>query len=83
MIEREHTANVSELPIFEDQEVFPLGNILQPFDCPFGKVIDDVGMRFEYTYGVAYFFCDVEELKGGVYIGRNTEVGAFDRDEAE
>lgn len=51
------TANITEFPVLEDQEVLSLGYLLKSFDCPVREIVYDIGMRLEHTYRIADFFC--------------------------
>lgn len=77
------TSNVPEFPILKKEEPLPFRYLLQASDRFVGPVIYDIGMGFEHAYVVADFFCDAQEVIGGVDIGGYAEVGAFDGDEAE
>ena len=74
------TANIPQLPILKQQEVFALGDCLEPSNGVFGPVIDDVRVGLEDADSVADLFCDFEQLEGCVDIGGDAEVGALDGD---
>lgn len=49
-------ANVTKLPILEDQEVLALGDFLETFYGPFREVVNYVNMCFEDANRIADFF---------------------------
>lgn len=72
------TAYIAEFPIFKQQEFLAPRDVLQLSDSVFGEVIDDVCVGFENTYGVADFFCEGEQVVGGVDVGGYAEIRSFD-----
>ena len=50
----EHTADVSEFAVFEQQELLSPGDFIQAFDRAFRKIIDDVCVRFQHADVVAH-----------------------------
>ena len=78
-----HTANVSQLPVLEDEKFLPPRNFPQAFDCALAKVIDNVSVCFQHTNVVAHFFRQPEQGRCGIDICRHAEIGLFDGDELE
>lgn len=77
------TANVPEFPVLEDEEVLPLGDLLEAFDRPIGEVVDDVCMCLEHAYRVADFLGQAKEGGGVMDVGGDAEVGLLDGDEGQ
>lgn len=55
------TADITELPILEYQELFPLGDLLQALDCSLAKVVNDIRMRFQHADGITNLLCQAEQ----------------------
>ena len=53
----EHTADVAEFAVFEQQELLSAGDFIQAFDGAFRKIIDDVGVCFQHADVVAHLLC--------------------------
>ena len=77
------TSNISELPVFKEQELLSSGDFLEALDGPLAKVVYDVGVGFEDAYRVSHFLGEAEEGRGRVDVGRYTEIRLFDGDEME
>jgi len=76
-----HTPNITKLPVLEYQKSFPLRNLAQSAHRPITEVVDDIGVGFEKTYGVASFLGKGEQLGSGGDIGREAQVRLLEGNE--
>lgn len=77
----QHTAYITQLPVLEQQEMFPLRNLLQSHDCILRPIVHDVRVCFQDTDVVAHFFRNGQKLVCGVHVRRDAEIGLLDRHE--
>ena len=63
-----HTANVTKLPIFKEEEVLSPRDFVEPFNGVFRKVIDDISVGFQNTDAVAHIFGEAEQGRRSVNI---------------
>lgn len=77
------TANIAKFPILKEQKTLPSRYFLQPCDRFLGPIVYDISVGFENADMVANLLCDTQQVIGRVDIGRDAEVGALYRDQAE
>lgn len=78
-----HTANVTELAVLEDQELFAARNLVQSTNGLVVEVRDDVGMGLENADVISNILGKAQQLVRGGDVGRNTQVGALEVDETQ
>jgi hypothetical protein len=77
------TADIAELAVLKDKELFAARQLVQAADGLVVEVGDDVGVRLEDANVIAHIFGEGQQFVCGGDVGGDAQVGALEVDEAE
>jgi hypothetical protein len=77
------TADVQKLPVLKHQKLLPPGYLNEPSNGFLAKIVHDVGVSLQDTDMVSHLFRNAQQFGGGLDIGGDAEVGAFEVNEPE